>query len=504
MSTLSTPTRLGRGLVVPGIDTKSPLDKSNSIVSYGGLHTPPQSAHESRRPSLQYAGPSEGPYSAASYTQSQPVTPIHGLNHTVDVFSQAWSQSVNAQEACSTTVPEYCSTSPIADQPFTNAFESNVSYHSSMLANAPVYTHLSHASSADALPLQPSSCSPTADSWRQSHGIPSYAAHNACLGPTLFPIPHGMNLPPSNPGSVFDHLSQPSHSFSYHVAPDTNPCVPQACGTATSMFHNPQVVVPSQLSPQEDYSDQNVPSYTTPDRMRSHEEFNSSFSSGVMSFNGYEMVEPPSPQDVYFAHSEDEDFLMIKDEAKSIPAHEASSSIQELPTRPRRRVARRPRKAGNRRMWCQHDVNGCVVQCEGRQCVLEPLKFEVASNKKAYQCKFVEENGRKCGARFDRSEHLKRHEGSHLGSSERKYPCPLPSCGRRIGRPDNAGDHFKTHLRPNKSGKRNAHFDWHDVQDAIWDNYEDKKAAKKLLDGLRRWINAGMPDTPGSKRGMRS
>jgi hypothetical protein len=97
---------------------------------------------------------------------------------------------------------------------------------------------------------------------------------------------------------------------------------------------------------------------------------------------------------------------------------------------------------------------------------------------------------------------LKRHEGSHSGIDERKYWCPL--CPRKIGRPDNAGDHFKTHLRPKTSGKRNEHFDWPQVQDSIWEAYDDKKVAKKLLDGLRRWINTGMLDTSGAKRNVRA
>ena len=89
--------------------------------------------------------------------------------------------------------------------------------------------------------------------------------------------------------------------------------------------------------------------------------------------------------------------------------------------------------------------------------------------------------------------------GSHDSKANRKYPCPLcPE--RKIGRPDNAGDHFKTHLRPKTKGKRNDHVDWEIHHDAILDSYEDKKVSKKLQDGLRRWMDAGMPDTSGSNR----
>ena len=86
--------------------------------------------------------------------------------------------------------------------------------------------------------------------------------------------------------------------------------------------------------------------------------------------------------------------------------------------------------------------------------------------------------------------------GKH--SLERKYPCPL--CPKKIGRPDNAGDHFKTHLRAKTKGKRNDHVEWPVLHNAICNGYEDKKVAKKLLDGLRRWIDAGKPETSGTRR----
>jgi hypothetical protein len=271
----------------------------------------------------------------------------------------------------------------------------------------------------------------------------------------------------------------------------------QGYGAHSALYQQPQVVVPSQLSPNEDCQHQQFSNYTTPDC--NPKGLGNSFTSSSMSFNGYDMVGPPSPQDVYFAHSEDEDYLMVKAERFETPEQEFVSHGPLL--RQKKRASRRLRKAGNRTPHCHHDVNGFDIQCEGRQCCLQPLKLEIASSKKPFRCTFVDEDGRPCASRFDRSEHLKRHEGRH--SPERKYPCPLPGCNRRIGRPDNAGDHFKTHLRPKTAGKRNAHFDWNEVHNAIWENYEDQKVAKKLLDGLRRWINQGMPDTSGKRNNVR-
>lgn len=500
MSSLSTPTRLGRGPIVPGIDTRPALDKVNTALSYAGLHTPPQSAHESRRPSLQYAALSEGPFSASAYTHSQPVTPIHGLSHGADFFSQRWQQNTETQKGLVTNVDETCSSSPL-DHSFHPAFQPEPPYHGSMVDDAPVYASINAINNVDHLSLQPTSCSQTADPWHANQTVTvSYAAHNASLGPALFPATHGMSVPTNSPSSIFDTVGQSLHAFSYQCPPASNICEAQGYGNPASLFQSPQVVVPSQVSPQEDYSDQQFSIYATPNR--GHDELHSSFSSGSVPFEGYEMVRPPSPIDVYFAHSEDEDFLMVKAEEMPSPVLGYSSRKHgEHSLRPKRRASRRARKGNSRAPFCRHEFHGCEIQCQGQKCCIgQPVTFDVARSNKQYQCKFVED-GRPCNAKFDRSEHLKRHEGKH--SNVRKYPCPLPSCkgkGVKIGRPDNAGDHFKTHLRPKKPGKRNDYYEWPVVHDAIWDNYEDKKIARKLLDGLDRWIRNGMPETTGTKR----
>ena len=502
MSSLSTPTRINRGLIVPGIDTKSPFDKTSGALSYGGLHTPPQSAHESRRPSLQYSGLPDAPYSAtASSFYSQPVTPVHGNDQGADAFAQRWSHSIDAEPGTNTSLSAPEPASPLGVQSAHVAFEpaTGFYYHDPVIDAPPMYAHLKHANSVHQFDVHVNSSPPVPEAWKQSQEISgAYGAHQTCLGPTLFPTPQDMNAPSSNPCSVFDHMVPTMHASTYHYPPSTMGAI-QGYGVPSALYQQPQVVVPSQLLPNEDYQDQELSNYTTPDR--NQRGLGNSFMSSSMSFNDYDMVGPPSPQDVYFAHSEDEDYLIVKAERFGTPDHEYSlRGSSGLAILTKRRPARR--KAGHRTPHCHHDINGVDISCEGRQCCLQPLKFDIASSKKPFRCTFVDEDGRPCVSRFDRHEHLKRHEGKH--SPVRKYPCPLPGCNKRIGRPDNAGDHFKTHLREKKPGKRNAHFEWNEVHNAIWENYEDQKAAKKLLDGLRRWINQGMPDTSGNKRGAQN
>ena len=497
MSSLSTPTRISRGLIIPGIDTKSPIDNPSCTLSYGGLHTPPQSAHESRRPSLQYTALSDAPYSATSSSfHSQPVTPVHGNGHGRDIFVERWSQSIDAETGTNTNVSVPDSISPTDIQSAHVAFESAPGYHGSIVDARTMYAHMNHPNSMDQFEVQVNSSPPGPESWKQPEQMSSaYGAHNTCLGSTLFPTPHGMNVSTNNPPFIFGHVVPPLHPSNYSYPPSSIGAI-QGYGATTTLYQQPQVVVPSQLSPNDNYQEQQFSNYTTPDR--SHR-LGNSFTSSSMSFDDYDMVGPPSPQDVYFAHSEDEEYLMVKAERFETPEQEFVSQKPVL--RQKKRASPRLRKAGNRTPHCHHAVNGFDIRCEGRQCCLQPLNLEIASNKKPFRCAFVEEDGRPCASRFERSEHLRRHEGKH--SPERKYPCPLPGCNRRIGRPDNAGDHFKTHLRPKTSGKRNAHFDWNEVHNAIWENYEDQKVAKKLLDGLRRWINQGMPDTSGKRNNLR-
>jgi len=86
-----------------------------------------------------------------------------------------------------------------------------------------------------------------------------------------------------------------------------------------------------------------------------------------------------------------------------------------------------------------------------------------------------------CGMRFERSEHLKRHQKSHADS--RDYPCPLPGCTRKdgISRSDNATDHFKTHLKGPRKGQRNKHFEWPTLKRLLLDVYSEKEAQKLIL-----------------------
>jgi hypothetical protein len=108
-----------------------------------------------------------------------------------------------------------------------------------------------------------------------------------------------------------------------------------------------------------------------------------------------------------------------------------------------------------------------------------------SQKKKSYVCVYIEDDGRQCNTAFARSEHLKRHLSKH--SKDRKFPCVLPDCSKKIGRSDNACDHFRTHLQMPGRNKRNKHFHWRDVEGRIRLAYPDKVAAKIIVN-LERWL----------------
>ncbi|KAF2860199.1 hypothetical protein K470DRAFT_197486, partial [Piedraia hortae CBS 480.64] len=97
---------------------------------------------------------------------------------------------------------------------------------------------------------------------------------------------------------------------------------------------------------------------------------------------------------------------------------------------------------------------------------------------KQHVCDELDEDGKICGSRFERSEHLKRHKTKH--SLQRKYPCPLEGCKGAMARGDNAGDHFKTHLKGPRKGQRNRHIKWPELHSCLLMAYDEREATKMI------------------------
>ena len=435
MASMSTPTRLNRGLIVPGIDTKY-TDRPSSALSYFGLHTPPQSANEHRRPSIQFSGYDESkPYSAASstFSYSTPVTPVHALRQGNEGLLHSWPDHVASQPGMVNSLGDPCQSLVAAESTLDAAFEPQVACSNNMasLHGLPSFGFTSSEASNN-LGLNVSSDLPHVPSWASSNHLPNeFAAHTPSLGPSPFSLASHLH------SSVTDIDSR------YQVAPssiDTSfdgSVITGMQGISTGLFQTPQVIVPSQLSPVDVYQQTSIVDFAPQDSRI--DDSMTSFGSDDTTLAVYDSVNSPSPMEAYFDQS-DEEYSTVKNEDMS--DIEDGERFRRISTRNRRRSSKRIRDA-DKRPWHVHDIpNGdpyaaIEVHCVGKRFPLDrPVKREIANSKKAHQCLFVTEDGRTCGARFDRSEHLKRHAGKH--NNIKLYPCPIKNCRknqRPIGRP---------------------------------------------------------------------
>lgn len=487
MSSLTTPTRISPRLVIPGLDTKSPANDMATAITYAGLHTPPQSAHESRRPSIQPSW-SDAPYSAGAsgFACSHPTTPIHRIQNGHDNFVHGWSDADIASSGASRHLDQH-----IVDSGF-----SNHGCHTPAVHGLPPYPNAPQHISADAFSLHFNPGLPSTEAWtRPGQSANTFAAQTAYLGSELFPITQSLPSESTFPGLAFPHSEPALHGLNVNfdvtaIRPVHDHGVHQG-----PLYHNPQVIVPSQLSPQDAYDHSQFDEYA--DLGQSTNAISNSFESSSVMFDSFEAMDPPSPMEAYFDHSEDEDYFVIKTEETSFdPRTHRSATASRFSVASKRRSSKRLRS--ERRPWHRHETGGIEVQCEGKQFRLDrPVKYVAGNGRKLHVCTYLKE-GKECGAGFERSEHLKRHVGSH--TKERPYVCPLDKCDKKIQRPDNACDHFKTHLRPPKKGKRNHYVEWPDLQHAIWEKFEDKKKARKILENLTKWYKGGMQDASGRGR----
>ena len=205
------------------------------------------------------------------------------------------------------------------------------------------------------------------------------------------------------------------------------------------------------------------------------------------------LLTPPSSRKSSFAPLEDDDYASIEQNLSFPPTTNTKPSTRSdglSDKAPFKLLSPNPDKlqAPHRAWYEGYGPSGCHIRCEGKRFALgighngaiEQVAFEASAGgaHKPHKCD-------QCGRRFERSEHLKRHMGMH--SNERPFPCPLPDCNKKIGRPDNAGDHFKTHLRPPTKGKRNKHYKWAFFKACILKEYPEPQAMK-VLSKLSRWM----------------
>ena len=314
------------------------------------------------------------------------------------------------------------------------------------------------------------------DMW-QIHSAPdhSFLQQQTGLQSTLFPVTHAMTADHHAMPEIYDGDTSVMDT---HV-PDFSSEYQSHYMAAMTPYQSPEIVEPSLVNPHNEYAELHYSMLGSPGS--SPQDLSASFDSEFSSSLN-EVHTPGADMDC----CEDLDgFLHVKREAGTSPL----SSFEAKPSRTRssgRKASKRSRKV----QPCQQvqNINGIAVHLEGAGIGFEGNRFiytEHNPKKKSYVCVHIGEDGQRCNTAFARSEHLKRHLSKH--SKDRKFPCVLPKCGKKIGRSDNACDHFRTHLQLPGRNKRNPHFHWRFVESRIRDAYPDKVAAKIVVN-LERWL----------------
>lgn len=467
MQTL-TPPHHSLQLVIPGPDTQPPTTDFKLKRPPYGLETPPPSAHnESRRGSL---------HSLHSLTDLafetgvsgrahlDPSTPVHQIIHGWPDVAASSASGVSHHSGGHLLSP---------------GFPSHT-FHTPSAHIVPIYQHVQQPLCSNPPPLHVNVGLSSVASW--TGAVPHTNAFEPSmnfLGPELFPVTESLPL-----GSSFSSSSshRPGPSLqSYLALNDQDRSLPPGL-----IYNEPHTI---ELPPPDRYDHPQVEYAAFDDD--DDGTLSRNLTSSTMSF-GFEFVEPPSPMNDYMENRSDaEDFAFIKAEEDRIK-HETKMRQSGI-------IKRHSSKRCKKRnvAWHQHEAGGIEVSCEGPQFRIDRPESHVPGiNAKPHACTYLKDNGERCPARFQRSEHLKRHMGSH--TNERSFVCPIKECVKNkkgCQRPDNAGDHFRTHLRPPKNGKRNCHVEWDWLRPAILGTYENKRKAQNVIKNLQSWMDKGMPDT---------
>lgn len=472
MLAVSTPNRQSRGVAVPLIDTRAPVAKSTSAVQCAGWLTPPQSAHESRRPSLAYSSYPEMPYSAASTSTafSLPTTPVrstpshrqHAIQHfPEDQLSLDFPVTLGnhnlSQDMVHLSLENHNGCDLIQDATWPDQATlpnglPDYSNHVGMEQPEGIW-HDHQTSNADFMP--------------QSTGLQT----------TLFPISHGMvscqsvipHTYDSKPCSMTESVASLS-AYQHDALP-------------TAYNHCSGIVEPSLVNPHDGYPDSSYTMLQSPSS--SPQEMSTSLASSLDSF---EEIRTPSPELDY--RTDLDGFVLVEPKVEMSPT--LKPSLRARGRSGNRKMSKRQRKTQCIQQRKNHNNTGIDLQLAGDAVGFDEngqfYRTDHTVKKKAYVCDHIDmKKGVRCTSAFARSEHLKRHLSKH--SDVRLYPCVLPDCKKDIGRSDNACDHYRTHLGLARPNKRNKHFHWREAERRILLGYPEARA-RKILANLQRWLEA--------------
>lgn len=349
-----------------------------------------------------------------------------------------------------------------------------------------------------------------------THGLPSSASNMSMQMSTTSPMRNDAWQPETFSATAQHGFTQ---GLDQHVASQTSMYGNPSTSMVASLDHSPfseyntstyaggsfsqlpPTVVPSELGPQ-GFPMDDCPDYRQNDHI--FHGFGESFASNGSHRSDYQYVGPESPDDAYMITTDD-NYVFVKEEITTTPSRASESTYRGHQQSPvRRRHSKKVRKSlASGREFDRVSTPHFDVLLEGKpfshrydavtgRTIAHP---QGPSTGKPHKCRVTDEDGQPvkdkagnvCSARFDRAEHLKRHELSHTAA--RPFPCVLPPCKARMGRSDNAADHYRTHLRPH-SKSRNPYVTFEKLERTMRAHPaysgENQLKATKLLNNLRR------------------
>ena len=438
------------------------MPNAPTALQCAGWLTPPQSAHESHRPSMAYPSYAEMQYSTAATAFSLPSTPSRSVqgrpNHATQSFA---NEHVHFDLAVPLSDHQHDMADLTLDAQADCNLDPNAMWSGGSLTS----------NSSDELHGRFDS-EHTDSLWQVQDPSNGLIHQPAGLQATLFPLTHGMAATPQmiSPAYSVDSNAADFPAFQYNS-------LPQSC------YQSSGIVEPSLVNPHNGYGDHNYSMLGSPGS--SPQDLSTSFGSDLSS--SWTDVHTPGPE---MDCCEDLDGFPYMGKEEYIETS-PTSTIDYKPIKTRsggRRSSKRSRKPQPLRQVANINGTGIDLQLEGEGIGFEGNRFVYTDHnikKKPFICDAPDNDGNPCNAAFARGEHLKRHLSKH--SSIRRFPCVLPECGKKIGRSDNACDHFRTHLALHGRNKRNDHFHWREVERRIRWAYPEKTAGKIIVN-LERWL----------------
>lgn len=209
--------------------------------------------------------------------------------------------------------------------------------------------------------------------------------------------------------------------------------------------------------------------------------------SGDIGLHGFTGYMDPIPASIGHVHSfkavdPDESPLCYMRNTDHVPFEDEVLNIPTSPAVKSTKLQRRRNRSAKRQY--RPNVPHAITWTGSMEWDVEVLRAHKFEDRH-HACTWKSGDGRLCTARFLRSEHLKRHYRQHIG--ERPYKCPVSNCSKAIDRPDNANDHFKSHLKCPRRGQRNSSVQWPTLKALLLATFEPK-LTRKMIQSIEKWI----------------